>query len=280
LNRQRLRVTAPITTATLVDDLRRLGVKPGDTLMIHASLRAIGRLRGGPDSLLDALEQTVGGDGTLLMILGAEIAEDWVNRLPEPERLTALAEAAPFDPATAPVFHEVGHFAEIFRRRARTLVTDNPSGRFGARGRLAQDLLADAPWHDYYGPGSPLDRLCRFGGRVLRMGASLDTTTVLHFAEYRAEIPAKRRVRRHYRCRGPQGPETRVVECLDDENGIVDWPGEDYFAIILRAYLATGWALRGRVGLAQSELIEASDLVEFGTQWMNAQFRGVEGARM
>jgi aminoglycoside N3'-acetyltransferase len=274
LNRQRLRVTAPITTATLVDDLSRLGVKPGDTLMIHASLRAIGRLRDGPDSLLDALEQMVGGDGTLLMILGAEIAEDWVNRLPEPERLTALAEAAPFDPATAPVFHEVGYFAEIFRRRARTLVTDNPSGRFGARGRLAQDLLADAPWHDYSGPGSPLDRLCRFGGRVLRMGASLDTTTVLHFAEYRAEIPAKRRVRRHYRCRGPQGPETRAVECLDDENGIVDWPGEDYFAIILRAYLATGRALRGRVGLAQSELIEASDLVEFGTQWMNAQFRG------
>lgn len=162
--------------------------------MIHVSLRAIGRLDGGPDAVLDALEAAIGEDGTLLMILGAEIAQDRVNRLPEPERLPLLADAPPFDPATAPVFHEVGYFAELFRRRAGTLVTDNPSGRFGARGRLAQDLLADAPWHDYYGPGSPLDRFCRQGGRILRMGANLDTTTVLHFAEYRAEVSAKRGV--------------------------------------------------------------------------------------
>lgn len=248
--------------------------------MIHVSLRAIGRLNGGPDAVLDALEAAIGEDGTLLMILGAEIAQDRVNRLPEPERLPLLADAPPFDPATAPVFHEVGYFAELFRRRAGTLVTDNPSGRFGARGRLAQDLLADAPWHDYYGPGSPLDRFCRQGGRILRMGANLDTTTVLHFAEYRAEVSAKRRVRRHYRCMGAQGPATRAVECLDDEEGIVDWPGEDYFATILREYLATGRAKQGQVGLAKSELIEASDLVDFGTQWMTARFRDLQIAKV
>ena len=55
-----------------------------------------------------------------------------------------------------------------------------------------------------------------------------------------------------------------------DEHGT---PGEDYFVTILREYLATGRARPGRVGLAQSELIEASDLVDFGTQWMNLQFR-------
>jgi aminoglycoside N3'-acetyltransferase len=272
-------VPAAVTTETLTRDLRRLGVQGGDTLMVHTSLRAIGRLRDGPDSVLDALEEAVGDDGTLLMVLGAEITHDWVNRLPEPERPGLLAGAPPFDAVTAPVFHEVGYFAEIFRRRERTLVTDNPSGRFGARGRRAQDLLADAPWHDYYGPGSPLDRLCRCGGRIVRMGANLDTTTVLHFAEYRADLPAKRRVRRHYRCLGPQGVETRAVECLDDEHGIVDWPGEDYFAVILRDYLANGRARQGRVGLAQSELIEAGDLVDFGTQWMNDRFGGRQRVR-
>ena len=264
---------AAITVETLTDDLRRLGVRGGDTLVIHASLRAIGGLDGGPGILLDALELAVGDDGTLLMVLDADIAHNWVNRLPESERPPLLADAPPFDPATTPVLPEVGYFAEVFRRRQGTLVTDNPSGRFGARGRLAHALLADAPWHDYYGPASPLDRFCRFGGRVLRIGASLDTTTVLHFAEYRADVRAKRRVRRHYRCLGPEGPETRAVESLDDEHGIVDWPGEDYFVTILREYLATGRARQGRVRLAQSELIEASDLVDFGTQWMNLQFR-------
>jgi aminoglycoside N3'-acetyltransferase len=244
--------------------------------MIHASLRAIGPLRDGPETLLEALDEAVGDDGTLLMILGAEIAHDFANRLPEPERLSVLEGTPPFDPATAPVFHEVGYFAEIFRRRGGTLVTDNPSGRFGARGRRAQELLADVPWHDYYGRGSPLDRLCQAGGRILRMGANPDTTTLLHFAEYRAALPAKRRVGRHFRCLGPDGPETRDVECLDDEHGIVDWPGEDYFATILRDYLATGRARQGRIGRARSELIEAADLADFGTNWMNAHFGNPE----
>jgi aminoglycoside N3'-acetyltransferase len=263
-----------LTPEALADDLRRLGMSPGDTLMIHVSLRAVGPLEGGPDTLLNALESAVGPDGTLLMILGAEIEHDFVNRLPQAERADLLTDAPPFDPATAPVFHEVGYFAEIFRRRTGTLVTDNPSSRFGARGARAQQLLEDAPWHDYYGPGSPLDRFCRIGGRVLRLGADLDTTTVLHFAEYLADLPNKRRVRRHYRCRGRNGPETRVVECLDDEHGIVDWPGEDYFATILRDYLATGRARQGRVGNAQSELIDAADLVAFGAAWMAERFRG------
>jgi aminoglycoside N3'-acetyltransferase len=257
-------------------DLRALGVHRGDGLMIHASLRAIGPLPGGADALLDALEEAVGDDGTLLMILGAEIEHDRVNRLPEAERMKLLEHAPPFDPATAPVLPEVGYFAEIFRRRPGTLVTGNPSGRFGARGRRAQELLADAPWHDYYGPDSPLDRFCRIGGRILRLGASPDTTTVLHFAEYGADIANKRRVCRHYRCDTPRGLETRVVECLDDEHGIVDWPGEDYFAIILRDYLATGRARQGYVGRAASELIEARDLLAFGVRWMTAKLRDAE----
>ena len=221
-------------------------------------------------------ELAVGSDGTLLMILGAEIEHDWVNRLPEAERLPLLADAPPFEPNTAPVFHEVGYLAELCRQRPGALVTDNPSGRFGARGRLARELLAEPPWDDYYGPGSPLDRLCRLGGRVLRLGADLDTATVLHYAEYLADVPDKRRVRRHYRCRGSHGPETRAVECLDDSHGIVDWPGEDYFATILRDYLATGRAKQGTVGGAASELIEARDLVEFGATWMTTRFQALQ----
>ena len=256
----------------LANALLHLGVQPGDRLMIHASLRAIGPVEGGADGVLDALERAVGPDGTLFMILGAEIAHDFVNHLPEAERPALLADAPPFDVATAPVLPEVGTLAEKFRKRPGTLVNDNPSGRFGASGRLAHDLLHDAPWHDYYGPRSPLDRFCRIGGRVLRLGASADTTTVLHYAEYLADLPNKRRVRRHYVCQGADGPETRAIECLDDEHGIVDWPGEDYFATILREYLATGRAAQGRVGQAASELIDAADFVRFGAEWMTRHF--------
>jgi aminoglycoside N3'-acetyltransferase len=257
-----------LSAADLAEDLHRLGVAPGDALMVHASLRAVGKVEGGADGVIDALERAIGPDGTLLMILGAEIAYDFVNHLPEAVRPALLAGTPPFDTETAPVLPEVGTLAEVFRKRAATLVNDNPSGRFAARGHRAQELLHDAPWHDYYGPGSVLDRFLRIGGRVLRLGASLDTTTVLHFAEYLADVPNKRRVRRHYVCQGADGPEIRAIECLDDEHGIVAWPGEDYFATILRAYLATGRARTGRVGQAQAELIDATDLVRFGADWM------------
>jgi aminoglycoside N3'-acetyltransferase len=91
---------------------------------------------------------------------------------------------------------------------------------------------------------------------------------MLHYAEYLAPIPSKRRVRRHRVVDGRDRPELRVVECLDDSDGIVDCPGEDYFAVILREYLATGAASAGVVGGATSELIEAADVVEFAVAWM------------
>lgn len=263
----------------LVRDLHRLGVRPGDALMVHASLRRIGPVVNGATGVLDALDEAVGPEGTLVMILGAEIDHEWVNDHPEEERAALLAREAPYDPLAAPALEEVGYLAEAFRTRPGTMVNDNPSGRFAARGLRAGEFLANSPWDDYYGPDSPLHRLCRAGGRVLRMGANPDTVTMLHYAEYLADVPGKRRVRRHYRVQGPDGPQTRSVECLDDSLGIVDWPGpaagpvewpdNDYFAVLLREYLAAGHGLRGRVGRADSELLEAGELVEFGAAWMS-----------
>ena len=57
----------------------------------------------------------------------------------------------------------------------------------------------------------------------------------------------------------------------------MDWPGEDYFATILREYLATGRARQGRVGRAASELIDAGDLVRFGAAWMTGHFAETPG---
>ena len=241
--------------------------------MVHASLRRIGLARtdfgeGGAELLLDALDAAVGPQGTLLMTMGTDYPQDWVNRRPVAERAALLAGTEPFVPGDAPVMPDVGWFAEVFRRRAGTIVSDNPSGRFGARGAKARMLLQDQPWHDYYGPGSPLHRLCAWGGRILRLGADPDTVTALHYAEYLARLPVKRRARWDYLLAGEAGPRHVWIECLDDSDGIAAWQGDDYFALILAAYLDTGRARTGRVGRAPSELIDAADIVDFGTRWM------------
>ncbi len=176
----------------------------------------------------------------------------------------------PFDARTTPASPDVGTLAEVFRCRQGTVVSDHPEGRFAASGARAHDLLDAVPWDDYFGPGSPLERLVADGGRVLRLGADLDTVTALHHAEYLCHVEPKRRVRRHrlVRSRGG-GSEIRVVECLDDEEGIVDYPGEDYFEDLLRDYLEAGRARTGTVGRARSELLDAADVVDFGVHWMD-----------
>ena len=253
----------------LVSDLRDLGVRAGDVVMVHASLRSVGPTHGGADGVIDALDAAVGPGGTLLMTLGARDDWGWVNERPEHERAALLRHAVPFDALATPADPDVGVLAEVFRTRPGTVVSDHPEGRFGARGRLAHELVDDVPWDDYYGPGSPLERLVAHHGRVLRLGADLDTVTLLHHAEYLAPVPDKRRVRRHRMVSVADGqPELRVVECLDDSDGIVEHPGEDYFATIVRAYLATGAARVGLVGAAPSELIDAGDLLRFATTWM------------
>jgi aminoglycoside N3'-acetyltransferase len=257
-----------LTSDELGDDLRRLGIRRGDVVMVHASLRAIGPVEGGAVGVVRALEAAVGAGGTLLMNLGARDDWAWVNDRPEPERAALLSDALPFDYLRTPADPDVGVLAEVFRQLPWTLVNDHPDGRFGARGARAADLLKESPWHDYYGPGSALERLVQLGGRVLRLGADPDTVTLLHYAEYLAPLVNKRRVRRHHLVIEQGVPTVRVVECLDDSAGIVDHPGEDYFALIHRAYLETGHAVTGKVGRARSELIEAADLVDFAVAWM------------
>lgn len=255
---------------SLHTQLAQLGVRAGDVVMVHASLRRLGLagsqgVENGAEQLFDALEAAVGPGGTLLMVLGTEYPLDAVNLKPVEERAALLAGTAPFDFRGAPVLPEVGFAAEAFRRRPGTLVSNNPSGRFGARGARAEDLLRDQPWNDYYGPGSPLEKLCRAGGRILRLGADLETVTALHYAEYLAKLPAKRRTRWDYVLAG-QGHV--FVECLNDSDGIVEWEGDDYFALITREYLALGRHREAEVGRARGELMDAADLVDFGARWM------------
>jgi aminoglycoside N3'-acetyltransferase len=258
--------------ARIAVDLVALGVRPGDLLMVHASLRAIGPVEGGALGLLAAIERAIGPQGSLLVTLGAADAWSWVNDHPESERAALLVDADPFDAASTPAEADVGVFAEVFRTAPGTIVSDHPEGRFGARGRLAEELLSDVPWDDYYGPGSPLARFVELGGRVLRLGADQDTVTLIHFAEHLVELEGKRRVRRHRIIRDADAPGGRrlvVVDTIDDSNGIVAWDGEDYFVTILRDHLTSDTARLGTVGAARAELLDGRALVDHAVSWMS-----------
>jgi aminoglycoside 3-N-acetyltransferase len=51
----------------LANEFRKLGVEAGNTMMLHASVRAVGEIAGGLDQIHQALKDVLTPQGTLLM---------------------------------------------------------------------------------------------------------------------------------------------------------------------------------------------------------------------
>ena len=54
-----------VTKEILITDLRRIGVNKGDIIYVHSSLKSIGWLENGADTLIEAFLVVLGDEGTL-----------------------------------------------------------------------------------------------------------------------------------------------------------------------------------------------------------------------
>jgi aminoglycoside 3-N-acetyltransferase len=137
-----------------------------------------------------------------------------------------------------------------------------------ALGARAEWFTADHPLDYGYGPGSPLAKLVEAGGKVVMIGAPLDTMTLLHHAEHLADLPGKRVIRYEVPLATGGGVEWRTAEEFDTCDPVVDGFAADYFAEIVRDFLASGQGARGRVGEAESVLVDAPAVCAFAVRWM------------
>ncbi|WP_197320884.1 aminoglycoside 3-N-acetyltransferase [Saccharomonospora sp. NB11] len=268
------RSDGPVTRSRLRADLTALGLREGDTVMFHTRMSAIGYVAGGPTTLIQALQDVVGPRGTLMVTCGWNDAPpyDFVTWPPEwQERVRA--EHPAFDPQLSEADHDNGRLPEALRRWPGAVRSRHPDVSFAALGRRAEELMADHPWDDPHGPGSPLARLTEVGGRVLLLGAPLDTLTLLHHAEAIADAPGKIHISYEMPIRVDGERVWRTFTDIDSENGAFDYspvvgPDDDPFGVIGRDLLAAGVGHSRRVGAAPSHLFEAADVVEFGVSWI------------
>lgn len=258
----------PYTRSQLAQALRSVGVETGQLLMLHSSVKAVGPVMGGPNTILQAVFDALGASGTLMMYVGWEDIPDYVHELPADARQVYYDEHPPFDPLTARAVRANSVLAEFLRTWPGAARSLNPEKSMVAVGAQAA-FLTDAHPLDYgYGDGTPLARLAENGGAVLMLGAPLDNITLLHYAEYRAKLRHKAVIR--YECPILRDGERVWVEMEDYETGE---PHDDYsFDEIARAYLALGRGRSGTVGDAAAFLFDAADLVEFAVQWLEARF--------
>ena len=263
-----------LTKRQLVAELRALGVREGAVLMLHASVRELGWLVGGPRVVLATLLELLTPRGTLMMLASWEGNPYGMAEWPEAQRAAWLAECPPFDPATSPADHrDMSILAEYLRTWPGARRSDHPLASFVAVGALAEEFTARHPWQYGHGPDSPLGRFCAADGAVLLLGPLLSNITLLHHAEQLANIPEKR-IDRYAMPVLRDGMRVWVaIEEYDTTNGIADFGVDDYFAAIGRDFLASGRGERGRVGATAAMLLPGTDLVQFAVAWMEAHLR-------
>jgi len=136
----------------LAAGFRALGVRAGDTIMLHASVRAVGRVAGGPDQIHLALKDALTPDGTLMMYASCPEHYDEIGRgnLTADEERELLEKLPPFDAATARSQRDNGALVELFRTWPGSIVNAHVA-RFVVWGKQAQHLIAQQPWSYAFG---------------------------------------------------------------------------------------------------------------------------------
>ncbi|WP_404405480.1 aminoglycoside 3-N-acetyltransferase [Pelagibacterium halotolerans] len=261
-----------MTRAALVDDLRAIGLAPGDIVLVHAALSKVGPLLNGPDAVIGALLDTVGPEGTVMGytdwdahyedLLDAEgrVPDAWKSHIP------------PFDPLRSRSVRDNGAFPEFLRTTPGALRSGNPGASMAALGAKAEWLTADHPLDYGYGEGSPLAKLVETGGKVLMLGAPRDTMTLIHHAEHLARLAGKRIKRVEVPFATDAGTVWRWVEEFDTGDPVIPaLDGVDYFTEIVTEFLEGGSGRQGKIGHADSILVDAAAMTAFAVDWLESR---------
>lgn len=258
----------PITKKEISDALTNLGLNAEDAVMVHASLSNIGYVCGGAQTIIEALIETVGNEGTVMMP-----AQSWKNLDPEvgvhgdvpKEYWQIIRENWPaFDKEITPT-NTMGAVAEMFRRWKGTVRSDHPARSVAAWGKYAKYLTKDHDLSDIFGKNSPVGRLYELDGKVLLIGVGYDKNTSIHLADVCANYAGKHNCVEH----------SAVIEngkrvWKEYETLFVD--GEDFADI--GAAFENNYDIK-KVGLGNCELrlMSQRSLVDFAIDWIEKNRR-------
>ncbi len=155
---------------TLSAQLDALGLRRGDVVLVHTSFRAIRPTHGDPDAVIDALMETVGDEGTVVM-------PSWTDDDDEV-----------FDPHTYEVDEHLGVVADEFWQRPDVLRGSHPFA-VAAWGKHAAHITSAPLVLPPHAPDSGVARAHDLDGKVLLLGCDHDANTTIHLGELMAGAP-------------------------------------------------------------------------------------------
>ncbi len=157
----------------LKGQLESMGLKGDETILIHSSMKSIGEVDGGADTVLDAWMEYF-KDGLLL--------------LPTHTWKTVNTDNPVYNPQTTPSC--VGLLTNMFMKRDGVIRSLHPTHSMAGYGKNAAEYLAGEEYNNTpCTPGGCYDRLKDAGGKVLLVGVGHERNTYIHSVEEVLNVP-------------------------------------------------------------------------------------------
>ncbi len=229
----------------LIKDLESIGVKKGDVLVVHSSLKSMGQVEGGAITVINALRDTLGEEGTLIFPTFTYVPSYETSFFSNKETPSC-----------------VGIISETFRNLEGVVRTNHPTHSVAIIGKLTSKLIEDELKNDTpMGKWSVYQRLPSVNGKILMLGCPYGRNSFMHALEEVSGVEYalkghqeytivdengneyKRRIRRHNFGREEGIIAQRYERALD----VIDI-GVDYY--------------KGKIHGAESVLIKSANLKE------------------
>ena len=162
-----------VTKQQLKDDLRAMGIRPDDTVLIHTSLKAVGEVVGGADGFIDAFCEYL-SEG--LFLVPTHTWNDVNKDNPHYDVNTSL-----------PCIGAVPRAAAFRKDGIRSL---HPTHSLWAHGKNAEDFIRGEENAASPAPvGFAWDRLGDVGAKILLIGVTHNRNTFIHSIDERMALP-------------------------------------------------------------------------------------------
>lgn len=179
-----------LTKKDLKESLINLGLRRGMVVYVQSSLKPLGYVVGGAQTIIDALMEVIGFEGTLVMPAFTKGLCDpsalKPNTIPRDCFQEFRVNALPFQKKLT-IPHNMGEVVSQFMRNEGVLRSNHPIYSFFAWGKYAKLIVEKHPLHFGLSKDSPLGKVVELNGYVLLMGMSYDKCTVFHQAQYNAK---------------------------------------------------------------------------------------------
>lgn len=238
------------TKIDILNHLKAMEIEPDGTLLVHSSMKAIGEVEGGADTVLDALIEYM-KDGLLIFP-----THTW-SRINE--------EHCIFDPAAEPSC--VGILTNLFMKRPGVIRSWHPTHSVAALGKDAESYTSGEEKQD-----TPCSRQGCWGklydrkAKILFLGCSLRSNTFLHGVEEWNSIPL--RLADTYRYLKIAAPDGSLIECPQYSHLSPFGDVSQNYGKMEPAFIDTGIARKGRIGDAVSILCDAVGMADLTSAFL------------